>query len=130
MPINFCGKINKKNKTLTPAEATGRAYVSKTSDVIIKIAAIVGAATILASAYAYYLNNIWKPDVEVVSVDFEKGVALVKIRDKEIYVYGDATFLINTIGDWGIRFGSSRGNNYYDRLELTKRGMVVEYLKR
>lgn len=115
---------------MTPAEATGRAYVSKTSDVIIKIAAIVGAATVIAGAYTYYLNNIWKPTVEIVSVDFEKGIAVVKVGEKEVFVYGDATFLINTFGDWGIRFGSSRGNNYYDRLELTKRGMVVEYLKR
>jgi len=115
---------------LTDGVSTGRSYVSKTSDVIIKIAAIVGAATVLAGAYTYYLNNIWKPDVEVLSVDFEKAVALVKVGGKEIYVYGDATFLINTFGDWGIRFGSTRGTNYYDRLELTKKAMVVEYLKR
>lgn len=115
---------------MADAVSTGRAYVSKTSDVIIKIAAIVGAATVLAGAYTYYLNNIWKPNVEILTVDFEKGVALVKVGEKEVYVYGDATFLINTFGDWGIRFGSSRGNNYYDRLELTKKGMVVEYLKR
>jgi hypothetical protein len=35
-------------------------------------------------------------------------------------------------GDWGIKFGGkvSDGKFGYDRLELTKKGMVVEYLKK
>lgn len=117
---------------MTTAEAlvSGRTYVSKTSDVLIKIAAVVGAVTVIAGAYSYYLNNVWRPDVEVISVDFNKAIAKVKVGKKELYIYGDATFLINSVGDWGIRFGSSKSSNFYDRLELTKKGMVVEYLER
>lgn len=109
----------------------GRAYLSKTSDVIIKIAAFVGAVTVIGGAYTYYLNNIWKPKVDVESVDFNKGLAVVSVGGRRINVYGDATFMVNTFGDWGIRFGTSKGNiGGYDRLELTKKNMVVEYLKR
>lgn len=108
---------------------------SKTSDRLIKIAAIIGALTVIAGAYTYYLNNLWKPTIEVVSVDFSKGVAEIKIGDKTIFIYGDATFLIDSFGDWGIRFGTSLShasayNKEYERLELTKKGMVVEYLKK
>lgn len=116
--------------TTSEAISSGRSYVSKTSDVIIKIAAIVGAATVLAGAYTYYLNNIWRPDVEIMDIDFSRAVARVKVGKREIYIYGDATFMVNSFGDWGIRFGSSKSSNVYDRLELTKKGMVVEYLKR
>lgn len=109
---------------------TGTAYVSKTSDVIIKIAAIVGAVTVIGGAYSYYLNNIWKPKVQIDSVDFEKGLASVRVGNTEYTIFGDATFLINNFGEWGIRFGTSKTRPGYDRLELTKRMMVVEYLKR
>lgn len=109
----------------------GRAYVSKTSDIIIKIAAFVGAVTVIGGAYTYYLNNIWKPKVGVLSVDFDQGLAKVRVGSTEFDVFGDATFLINTFGDWGIRFGTTKGSaRGYDRLELTKKNMVVEYLKR
>ena len=109
----------------------GKAYLSKTSDVLIKGAAIIGAITVIAGAYSFYLNNIWKPKVTIAEVDFEKGTAKVTVADKTYDIFGDATFLINNFGDWGIRFGTSKLNpTKYDRLELTKKGMVVEYLKR
>ena len=62
-------------------------------------------------------------------------MAELKIGDKTIFIYGDATFLIATFGEWGVRFGTSISyapayNKAYDRIELTKRGMVVEYLKK
>jgi len=120
----------KKNKTLTTNQAieSGRSYFSKTSDVIIKVAAIVGAVTILAGAYSYYINNIWIPKVEILDVDFSKAFAKVKIGTREIYIYGDATFMLNTFGDWGIKFGSSKSSNTYDRLELTNIWQMVKYL--
>ena len=106
-----------------------KVYISKSTDTIVKIAAVVGAFTVIAGGYSFYLNNIWRPKVEVVSVDFLKGEAQVKVKNETFLIYGDSTFMINAMGDWGIRFVSSRSNKEYDRLELTKRNMVVEYLK-
>jgi len=101
--------------------------LNKTTQVIIKFAAVVGAITVIAGGYTFYLNNIWKPKVSVISVDFVKGIAKIKVGGSKIVdIYGDASFSIG--GDWGIQFGKT--NNIYDSLDLTKNGMVVEYLKR
>ena len=128
MRTNFYGKTNKNKQNKMNLD--GRAYVSKTSDVIIKVAAVVGAITVIGGAYTYYLNNIWRPKVIIDEIDFNNGLAKVRVGRKQYTIFGDATFLINTYGDWGIRFGTSRFNTTkYDRLELTKKGKVVEYLK-
>jgi hypothetical protein len=104
--------------------------LSRTNEVIIKIAAIIGAVTIIAGGYTWYLNNIWKPHIEVLSVDFANGKAQLKHRNTIIDLDGDSIFWINA--DWGVKLGSIIGNGgaYYDRVELLKKGMVVEYLKR
>jgi len=101
-----------------------KTHISKTGEALIKIAAVVAAIGAIAGGYSFWKNNIWNPKITVVSVDYAKGVAVVKSFGKEISIFGDATFLIG--GDWGIKFGSNRG--VYDKLELTKKGMVVDYL--
>jgi len=107
-----------------------RVGFSKTTNNLIKVAGIVGAITIIAGGYSWYLNTLWKPKVEVLFVDFNNGTAKLKFDDKEIDLEGDAVYWINA--DWGIRFGSVRRNEkfVYDRIELLKKGMVVEYLKK
>jgi hypothetical protein len=105
--------------------------LGKTNDTIIKVAAIVGAITIIAGGYTWYLNNVWKPNIEVISVDFENGKAQLKHRSKLIELEGDAVYWINA--DWGLRLGiviNDNGSPVYDRVDLLKKGMVVEYLKR
>ena len=104
--------------------------LTKTNDVIIKVAAIIGAVTIIAGGYTWYLNNIWKPHIEVVSVDFDNGTAQLKHKSKVIDLDGDSIYWINA--DWGLRLGAIVDNGIlkYDRIDLLKKGMVVEYLKR
>jgi len=102
--------------------------LSQTTQKIIQVAALVGAVTVIFGAYSFYINNVWKPKVEVLSVDFIKGIAQVKIGKDLIDIFGDASFQVANAGDWGIKFGSTNGK--YDSLELTKKGLVVEYLKR
>ena len=105
--------------------------LSKTTNNIIKVAAVVGAITVIAGGWAFYLNNLWKPKVEVLSVDFTNGVAVMKYDGKEIKLVGDAVYWLNA--DWGLRLGSIRKDTQetvYDRIELLKKGMVVEYLNR
>jgi hypothetical protein len=104
--------------------------LSKGTNIVIKAAAIIGSATIILGGYAFYMNNIWVPKVEVLEVNFAKGKAIIAVGNKVIEVYGDAIFSISKLGDWGVKFGSSKHTESYDRLELVKRGMVVEYLKK
>jgi hypothetical protein len=88
------------------------------------------SVTIIAGGYTWYLNNIWKPKVKVVSVDFNNGIAVLDYYGKEITIKGDAVYWLNA--DWGVRLGNIRTDSQqfkYDRLELLKKGMVVEYLQ-
>ena len=103
---------------------------SKTTNTLLKLAGIVGAVTILAGGYSWYLNTLWKPKVEVEFVDFNNGVAKLKYGGKDIDLEGDAVYWLNA--DWGIRFGSIRkgDSSVYDRIELLKKGMVVEYINK
>ena len=107
---------------------------SKTSDVIIKVAAVVGAITALAGGYTFYLNYLWKPKVQVLEIDFSKGSAKIQLGGspfsygKVLQIDGETIYQLG--GDWGIRFGSvlQDGITKYNRLELVRRNMVYEYL--
>jgi hypothetical protein len=98
---------------------------------LIGIASIVVAITGLAGGWTWYLNHFYKPTVVVNSVDFKNGSAKITSGGKEISIYGNATFQLTNFGDWGVRFGTSQidGELVYNRLELTKNNLVVEYLE-
>jgi hypothetical protein len=105
--------------------------LSRTSDVFLKTAAIIAGVTALAGGYAFFLNYVWKPKVVVVSADFINGKATLKVGTifiKVIDITGDTIYQI--AGDWGVRFGSVlQGSKLvYNRIELVRKGMVVEYL--
>ena len=104
--------------------------ISKTTNIFLQIAAVVGAITILGSGYTFYLNYVWKPKVEILEVDFNEATAKLKFGSKTLELEGDALFLLG--GDWGIKFGSTKksGTLIYDRIELIRKGMVYEYLKK
>jgi len=104
--------------------------LSKTTNVLLQIAAVVGAVTVLAGGYTFYLNYVWKPKIEITEVDFKNSTAKLKFGKKNLELEGDALFLLG--GDWGIKFGSTNkaGTTIYDRIELVRKGMVYEYLKK
>jgi hypothetical protein len=103
---------------------------SKTSSFFLKLAAISTAALAVVNIYSFYRNNIWHPKVVVNSIDYENGVAKLTINGKPFILRGDSLFLIDF--DWGIKFGFTylpSGVRVYDRIEVTKRGMVHEVLR-
>jgi len=103
---------------------------SKTSSFFLKLAAISTAALAVVNIYSFYRNNIWHPKVVVNSIDYENGVAKLTINGKPFILRGDSLFLIDF--DWGIKFGFTylpSGIRVYDRIEITKRGMVHEVLR-
>ena len=103
---------------------------STTSAVFLKIAAISTAALALVGVYTFYRNNLWHPKVTINSIDYKNGVANLTINGKEFILRGDSTFLIDY--DWGIKFGYTfmpDGKRVYDRIEVTKRGMVHEVVR-
>ena len=111
---------------ITPLKST----FSTTSAIFLKIAAISTAALAVVNVYSFYRNNIWHPKVVINSIDYANGVANLTIDGKKFVLRGDSTFLINF--DWGIRFGFTflpDGKRVYDRIEITKRGMVHEVVR-
>jgi len=111
---------------MTPLKST----FTRTSAVFLKIAAISTAALAFVGLYTFYRNNLWHPKVIINSIDYKNGVANLTINGKEVILRGDSTFLIDY--DWGIKFGYTYlpdGKRVYDRIEVTKRGMVHEVVK-
>jgi hypothetical protein len=104
--------------------------LTKTNEVIIKVAAIVAAITAIAGGYTFYINNIWKPKVQITEVDFEQGLLQFTFEGKTYEIFGDTNFYLG--GDWSIRLGSINlsGGSKYDTIQLSKRGAVVEYLNK
>ena len=111
---------------MTPLKST----FSNTSALFLRIAAISTAALAFVGLYTFYRNNLWHPKVFINSVDYANGVANLTINGKEVILRGDSTFLIDY--DWGIKFGYTYlpdGKRIYDRIEVTKRGMVHEVVR-
>ena len=113
-----------------------KVQLSRGTKVIIQVAAVAGAITAIAGAYTFYLNYLWKPEVEVTKADFEKGQATLRVRSligkkwKTIEIDGETTYQLG--GDWGIRFGTimTEEGSKYNRIELVRKGMVYEYLNK
>jgi hypothetical protein len=104
--------------------------ITRGTKTLIRIAAVVGAITVIAGGYTFYLNNVWKPNIEIILVDFTKGYAELKYHNRKLILEGDAVVLL--AGDWGIKFGTKIENDkvIYKSLILTKKGMLVDILKR
>ena len=102
--------------------------LSKTTDIIIKVAAVIAAITAIGGGYSFFEKYLYKPTIRVVSIDFKNGVAVINWKGNNITIEGDATYSLN--GQWGVRFGIKYVNGVavYDRLDLVREGMVYKYL--
>jgi hypothetical protein len=96
---------------------------------LLKVASISAAALALFTAWSFYKNNLWSPNIIVKSVDYNKGIADLMINGKPFILKGDSTYLIGY--DWGIKFGTTFVGNKrkYDRIEVTKRDKVHKILR-
>ena len=96
---------------------------------VLKIVGVVTVVTALAGGYYFFINSIWKPNIKIINVDFEKGFAKLQLPfGKTIDIFGDNSFFIN--GDWGVKFGvaNSNGKTIYQNIQLIKKGLVVDIL--
>ena len=103
--------------------------LSQGEEILLKAASIGAAILGVVAVYTFYKNNIWKPDVKVLDVDFKKGVANLEINGKPFVLRGDSSYLISY--DWGVKFGftpTKDGKRINDRIEILKRGMVQRVL--
>jgi hypothetical protein len=101
----------------------------KEIEIVLKVVAVATIITALGGAYYFFVNNIWKPKVKVLSVDFDNGFATIEMPfGKKVDIYGDSQFLIG--GEWGVKFGTINkgGKVSYENIQLLKRNLVEEYL--
>jgi hypothetical protein len=103
--------------------------ISRGEEILLKVAAVSTALLGIAAIYTFYRNNVWEPRIEIVNVDYERGLANLKINGSPFLLKGDSTYLISA--DWGIKFGftpTKDGKRINDRIEILKRGMVQRVL--
>jgi hypothetical protein len=101
----------------------------KEREIVLKVVAVATIITALAGAYYFFVNNVWKPKLKVLSVDFDNGFATIEMPfGKKVDIYGDSQFLIG--GDWGVKFGTVNkgGKVSYENIQLLKRNLVEQYL--
>ena len=104
--------------------------LSQGEEILLKVASVGAAILGIVGVFSFYKNNIWKPKVEVIDVDYKKGIANLKINGKPFTLRGDSSYLIGF--DWGIKFGfdiTPDGKRVYDRIEILKRNMVHKVLR-
>lgn len=90
-----------------------------------KVAALFGILAGVGVGYWFIMDNLYKPKVEVSHVDYEKGVALLKVNGKERVLYDGSS--ISAGGHWGVRFAASDGKSP-ERVELVKNDLTHKIL--
>ena len=105
--------------------------LSQGEEILLKAASVGAAILGIVAVYSFYKNNIWHPKIEVVDVDYQNGVANLLINNRPFVLRGDSSYLIAF--DWGVKFGFTpkpNGVRAYDRIEVLKRGMVHEVIRK
>jgi hypothetical protein len=103
--------------------------VTNKNSILLRVASFSVAVIAVVNVWAFYKNNIWKPKIILLDVDYDNGVSNLKIGGRDFLLRGSSEFLISY--DWGIKFGQTyakNGDSVYDRIELTKHGLVYEIL--
>ncbi len=103
--------------------------VSSKNSFLSKFATVSLAVIAVVNLINFLQNNVWKPTIEVINVDYPKGVANLKINGRDFVLRGDSTYLIAS--NWGIKFGTTfdvGGNAPYNRIELMKNNMVYKII--
>jgi hypothetical protein len=104
--------------------------ISKGEEILLKVASVGAALLGVVAVYSFYKNNIWKPKVNVKTVDFKNGIAELEVDGKPFILRGDSSYLIAF--DWGIKFGTTfkpNGVRTYDRIEILKRNLVQKVVR-
>lgn len=94
--------------------------ISKQLGILGRVAAVILALTAIGGGYAFYRNVIWRPNVNVVSVNWNNQIADLLISGKQKKLYGNSVLWIS--GKWGVRFGYTNG--IANRVELVQDDLV------
>lgn len=91
-----------------------------------KFIAIATPIAIVVGGAFWYYQNVWRPNVKVVQVDYETGIAIVTIgRKRKTILAGSVT---SAGGGWGVRFAPFYSDEKPTRIELVKNDLVYRVL--
>lgn len=93
------------------------------------VALIITSLIAIGGGYIWFYTNVWKPRIEIISVDFDKAICQLRINGKEKVLYGNA--ILSAGAGWGIRFGTTQTGDIerYNTVELVKEDRVYEIFK-
>lgn len=91
---------------------------------VVIVSTIIGALAGIGLGYVFVVNNVYRPSVQILSVDWENGTATIKDHKTGKKLYAGSVLSVG-LGDWGIQF--SGDNN--DRIELVKNGLTYKTLQ-
>lgn len=96
--------------------------IKKNTSFLSKFIAVAAPIAALAYGVHWYFDNIWRPDVQLVSVDYDKKIATFKILGKERVLYAGST--IGAGFGWGVRFSGEDES----RIELVKNDLTFKII--
>jgi len=81
------------------------------------VGTIATAIAAIGTAYFLYMNNVWKPSVSLVSLDWDNGMAVVSIGGSNVTIYKNEKY--NCGWGWDVEFGIDYQANL-QRVQLVK----------
>lgn len=97
--------------------------VDKSKKVMNVMISVATTLSVLGGAFFLVYNNLWKPYVTVIDVDWQKGFADIHVNGKAVQLVKNAK--VTAGGDWAVRFNASSGDmEKLDRIELVKGDVV------
>lgn len=97
-------------------------YLGRLNTIII----VFGAIGAIAGVYAFYKSELWHPTIEVITVDYNKGEADLKVNGKVKKLYSNSVLCAG--GVWGIRFNGDANSTVFNRIEIVKGDLVYGYI--
>ncbi len=90
-----------------------------------KLAAFITTVGVLGGVWYYYRTVIWYPNLKIISVDWDNGIAKVGKGNHIYTLYKNQTLAVG--GDFGIRF-SGPTDEITDRIELYKNWLTYDVI--
>ncbi len=90
-----------------------------------RIAAVAGVFAGLGVLYWFFMDNVYRPTVKIISVDYEKGIAVVEMAGTVRTLYSGSK--LSAGGHWSVQF-SGPDFGKYTRVELVKNDITYQVL--
>jgi hypothetical protein len=92
---------------------------------LVRVGAIFSVIAAVGIGVMFVMDKFWKPTIQILTVDYAKGLATLRVNGKERVLYQGSILFAGW--NWGVQF-SGDGTESPERLELVKDGMTYRIL--